>query len=406
MTVRSSTLVPVASSPRCGIWGPWSVGKTSAPLALSIAALSLSGLTAAWMVADHWALSSALPWVSEPSSNVQQAFNATKGLNHPLLNEDSSLIADVAEAIAPSVVNIDVQKGGGTAYQQGDVPGMPFDDDLLNRFFGFGGGDGGNGSPFFRFQIPGRGGLGAPTVTGNGSGVVIDNQGHILTNNHVVSGAKTITVTLKDGRKVEAKIVGRDRYSDLAVLKIDAPGLVPAKLGASDKLRPGEWVLAIGSPLGFDHSVTLGIISAISRRVPDLNANVDFIQTDAAINPGNSGGPLVNLRGEVVGINTAISGRGQNIGFAIPVNTVKQVSDSLIAHGQITRPWIGISMTEMTPELSKSLGLPESTKGIIVAQVVPNSPADKGGFQQGDIIQRIDGKVVTDAKQIQELSAG
>src|SRR5690606_15505048 len=144
--------------------------------------------------------------------------------------------------------------------------------------------------------------------------------------------------TLNDGRKFPARLVGRDSYTDLAVLKIDAPNLKPVQLGSSTKLRPGEWVLAIGSPLGLDHTVTLGIVSATSRTIPDINTNVDFIQTDAAINPGNSGGPLVNLKGEVVGVNAAISGRGQNIGFAIPVDVVKQVSAALIRDGRITRP--------------------------------------------------------------------
>jgi S1-C subfamily serine protease len=147
----------------------------------------------------------------------------------------------------------------------------------------------------------------------------------------------------------------------------------------------------------------LGIISAISRQVPDLNANVEFIQTDAAINPGNSGGPLVNLRGEVVGINTAIAGRGQNIGFAIPVDVVKQVADSLITHGKIQRPWLGLAMMDMAPDVAQSLGLPEQTPGVVVARVIPDSPAERAGFQQGDVIQRVEGKTVNNAKAIQDL---
>jgi S1-C subfamily serine protease len=233
--------------------------------------------------------------------------------------------------------------------------------------------------------------------------VIVDRNGYILTNYHVVTGANKINVTLNDGRKVPGKVVGQDRFSDLAVVKIDAPNLQPAVLGDSKALRPGEWVLAIGSPLGFDHTVTLGIISAISRHVPDINSNVDFIQTDAAINPGNSGGPLVNLRGEVVGINTAISARGQNIGFAVPVSVAKQVADSLITSGKIVRPWIGVSMADLTPEISKSLGLPENTQGVVVAQVIPNSPSSRAGFRQGDVLQRIDGQRITTAKAIQDM---
>ena len=240
-------------------------------------------------------------------------------------------------------------------------------------------------------------------IQGNGSGVIIDESGHILTNHHVVQGAEEVQVTLHDGRKFSARLVGGDPFTDLAVLKIDAKNLKPAPLGDSDALRPGEWVLAVGSPLGFDHTVTLGIVSAISRRVPDININLDFIQTDAAINPGNSGGPLVNLNGEVIGINTAISGRGQNIGFAIPVNVAKSVTDSLIAHGSIKRPWIGIAMTALSPELSRSLGLSEKTAGVVVAQVMPQSPSERAGFRQGDVIQRVDGQPISKPKAIQTL---
>ncbi len=312
---------------------------------------------------------------------------------------NANLIADVAEEVAPSVVNIDVERSRQVAPGVG-APGFPFNEDFMKRFFGFEMGP----SPFRTFPGPNNS---APppsrVVTGNGSGVVVDKAGHILTNNHVVASADKITVTLTDGRKFPASVVGRDRFTDLAVLKIEAQNLRPAAMGRSEKLRPGEWVLAIGSPLGFDHTVTLGIISGISRRVPDINMNVEFIQTDAAINPGNSGGPLVNLRGEVVGINTAISGTAQNIGFAIPVDVVKHVTESLIAHGQITRPWIGLAMAEITPEFAKSLGLQEDLQGVVVSQVIPNSPSSTAGFRQGDIIQRVDGQFVKEPKVIQDM---
>jgi len=295
-----------------------------------------------------------------------------------------NLIADVAEDIAPSVVNIDIQKRGQVMMQN------PLGNDLFQRFFGFGG-------------IPGT--QQQAIVRGNGSGVVISADGNILTNNHVIKGADDITVTLNDGRKFPAKVVGRDPFTDLAVLKMEgATGLKPARLGQSAKLRPGEWVIAVGSPLGFDHTVTFGIVSALSRQVPDINSNVEFVQTDAAINPGNSGGPLVNLQGEVIGINTAIAGSGQNIGFAIPVDTARKVSNDLLNnHGTVTRPWIGISMAELKPELAKSLGLSDAVKGVIVAQVIPNSPSFKAGFQQGDVIQRINGALVSSPRDIQDL---
>ncbi|WP_373532287.1 trypsin-like peptidase domain-containing protein [Vampirovibrio sp.] len=303
-----------------------------------------------------------------------------------------ALIADVAEIVAPSVVNIDVEKT--TRAASPNLSGLPFSDDLLRRFFGFESG-GGSFSPF-------GGGGQLQTVTGNGSGMILSKDGYILTNNHVVSTADKVTVTLNDGRQFPAQLVGRDALSDVAVLKIEAPNLTPVTLGNSEKLRPGEWVIAVGSPLGFDHTVTLGIISALSRRIPDLNSNLSFIQTDAAINPGNSGGPLVNLKGEVIGINTAISGRGQNIGFAIPVDTVKTIADTLIAGKQIVRPWVGISMVDLNPELAKHVGLPPATQGVVIAQVMQNSPAYKAGLMQGDVIQKIDGKLAIKADVVQE----
>jgi S1-C subfamily serine protease len=394
---------------------------------LSVSALLLSGLTAAYVFTGS-SLGLGIPGHHDSNSSESsvQLMSHEKLMRKPsqhqlgILKDQSNLIADVAEAVAPSVVNIDVEKSANVRMgNQGDS--MPFGPEFLEKFFGFsiprggpgGGQEGGAGVPedspfrpfFQRFPGgPGGGGFSGPMISGNGSGVVVDTQGHVLTNNHVVSNADKITVTLNDGRKFPAKVIGKDRFTDLAVLKMEgATGLKPAEMGKSAALRPGEWVLAIGSPLGFDHTVTLGIVSAISRRVPDLNTNVDFIQTDAAINPGNSGGPLVNLEGQVIGINTAISGSGQNIGFAIPVDLAKNVVNGLIAKGQITRPWIGLAMAELTPELAKSLGVSETIKGVVVAQVMPNSPAGKAGFQQGDIIQRIDGQMMQDAKQVQGL---
>jgi len=305
------------------------------------------------------------------------------------------LIADVAETVAPSVVNIDVEKTARVSAP--DLSGLPFGDELLRRFFGAGDP---SGSPFTPF---GGGSMGQKTIMGNGSGVILSKDGYILTNNHVIASVDKVTVTLNDGRQFPAKLVGRDSYSDVAVLKIDAPSnLTPITLGDSDKLRPGEWVIAVGSPLGYDHTVTQGIVSALSRKIPDLNSNVSFIQTDAAINPGNSGGPLVNLKGEVIGINTAISGRGQNIGFAIPINSVKQIANTLIAGKPVVRPWIGLSMVGLNPDLAKHLGMSPNTQGVLVARVMQNSPAYKAGLMQSDIIVKVDGKAVTSAEAVQE----
>lgn len=305
-----------------------------------------------------------------------------------------NLIADVAENVAPSVVNIDVEKTA-RAVTAPNLSGLPFSDEILKRFFGFDS----EQAPFTPF-----GSKAAPsqTIASNGSGMILNKEGFILTNNHVVASADKITVTLNDGRQLPARLVGRDAYSDIAVLKVESPNLSPVALGDSDTLRPGEWVIAVGSPLGFDHTVTQGIVSALSRRIPDLNSNLSFIQTDAAINPGNSGGPLVNLKGEVIGINTAISGKGQNIGFAIPINTVKEIANTLIAGKTITRPWLGIGMVPLNPDLAQHIGLPAETKGVVVSQIMENSPAYKAGLMQGDVLQKIDGKPITKPELIQE----
>jgi serine protease Do len=309
-----------------------------------------------------------------------------------------NLIADIAESMAPSVVNIDVEQARkGIAGS-----GFPFDTDLLRRFFGFDL-DAPLGAPKppaseEKPESPGR-----FVVTGNGSGMILNSQGYILTNNHVISSADKMTVTLNDGRRFPARLVGRDSYSDVAVVKIDASKLKPVILGDSDTLRPGEWVIAVGSPLGFDHTVTQGIVNALSRRIPELNTNLSFIQTDAAINPGNSGGPLVNLKGEVVGVNAAISGKGQNIGFAIPINTVKEIANTLIAGRAVVRPWLGIAMMDLNPEIARSMNLPTETKGVVIARVVENSPAQTAGVQNGDLLLKANGVAIHTAEGFQEF---
>lgn len=333
-------------------------------------------------------LSSGSIQISSPQPAMAKVIGSSPAAFYP------DLIADVAEAVAPGVVNIDVEKAARTAPT--NFSGLPFNDEILRRFFGFDP----NGSQFTPFGSQGNGQQ--QVITGNGSGMIISKDGYVLTNNHVISSADKVTVTLNDGRQFPAKLVGRDSYADVAVLKIDAPNLTPVTLGNSDTLRPGEWVVAVGSPLGFDHTVTQGIISALSRKIPDLNSNLSFIQTDAAINPGNSGGPLVNLKGEVIGINTAISGRGQNIGFAIPINTVKEISNTLIAGKPVVRPWLGISMVELNPDLAKHVGLPPATQGVVIAQVMQDSPAYKAGLMQGDVIQKIEGKPVIKPESVQE----
>lgn len=320
--------------------------------------------------------------VQAPCDCEQSAIKAGAEKN---LISGTDAIADIVEEISPSVVHITTQIEQKFTH---DPRQFFFEEELFKRFFG----------EDFRIEPPPM----TRKAVGNGSGTIISSDGYILTNYHVVRNAAAITVKTKDGKEYQAKLVGKDQYSDLAVIKIEEKGLKAAKMCDSSKIRPGQWAIAIGSPQGLDNTVTLGIISAVSRDIPELS-NVSFIQTDAAINPGNSGGPLLNIKGEVVGINTAIMGTAQNIGFAIPVNTAKKIVDQLKGGKQVEHPWVGIAMSSMTEELAKALGVPADTKGVVIGRVVPNSPAAKAGLMEGDIIQRIDGQKVVDAKEVQDL---
>jgi serine protease Do len=239
---------------------------------------------------------------------------------------------------------------------------------------------------------------------GVGSGFVMNREGYILTNNHVVEDAGQIKVKLSNGKEYEGKVVGRDPKTDLALIKIYGfSDLQPLTLGNSDDLKVGSWVVAVGSPFGLEQTVTAGIVSA-KGRVIGSGPYDNFIQTDASINPGNSGGPLINMKGEVVGINTAIIPSGQGIGFAIPINMVKEIAPQLQEKGHVTRGWLGVSIQEMTPELAKSFGLKEK-KGALVAEVVSGSPAEKAGVEQGDVIVEFDGKEITDSKDLPRVVA-
>lgn len=245
--------------------------------------------------------------------------------------------------------------------------------------------------------------------TGLGTGVVIDTNGHIVTNNHVIGEADEVTVRIHgDKKEYQAEVVGSDPRSDLAVIKIrGASTLVPAKFGDSEKLRIGEWVIAAGNPFGLQNSITAGIVSAKGRSLSNPGQYEDFIQTDAAINPGNSGGPLVNLYGEVIGINTAIfsrSGGYMGIGFAIPSNMAKTVSSSLITKGKVVRGWLGVAIQNLTEEMASSFEF-TGTEGALVGQVQPGSPAEKAGMHQGDIVISFNGEKIKDVNQLRNLVA-
>jgi len=303
-----------------------------------------------------------------------------------------SAFVGVAERVRPAVVNIgtvQVSHSGRPPVIPGPFSDDPFFKDFFDQFFG----RRGSGRQE-EFRQPGL-----------GSGVIIDKRGYVLTNYHVVRGADAVTVRLSSKQEYRGRIIGVDPKTDLAVVRFDPDNeLTVAALGNSDALRVGEWAIAIGNPFGLDQTVTVGVVSATGRADVGIATYENFIQTDASINPGNSGGPLVNLRGEVIGINTAIVATGQGIGFAIPANMVKRVTGQLIDRGKVTRGWIGVSMQPLTRELAESLGA-RDTRGAVVARVYPNSPAAAAGLAQNDVIVKFEGTPVDDYHHLQRLSA-
>jgi Do/DeqQ family serine protease len=312
----------------------------------------------------------------------------------PIATADAlqAAFVSVAERVRPAVVHIgtlQVARGRRPPMIPGPKGDDPFFKDFFDQFFGRSG-------PGRReeFQTPGL-----------GSGVIIDKRGYVLTNFHVVRGADAVTVRLADKQEFRGRIIGSDAKTDLAIIKFDPPADVRvATLGNSDTLRVGEWAIAIGNPFGLDQTVTVGVVSATGRADVGIATYENFIQTDASINPGNSGGPLVNLRGEVIGINTAIVATGQGIGFAIPANMVKRVTAQLIDRGRVQRGWIGVALQPMSAELAQALGLADS-RGAIVARVYPSSPAEAAGLAQNDVIVGFDGAAVEDYHHLQRLSS-
>ncbi|MBY0401637.1 Do family serine endopeptidase [Myxococcota bacterium] len=285
--------------------------------------------------------------------------------------------ADLAERVAPAVVSIQTS---GTV----DLGAQPMLPPGFEEFFG--------GGPFGPHGgSPGR----KHKSSGEGSGFVISADGYIVTNNHVVENMDEITASFSDGSKLEAKIIGRDPKTDIALLKVDPKGKVLATiaLGDSDAIRAGDWVVAIGNPFGLEHTVTAGIVSAKHRRDVSGESYEDFIQTDAAINPGNSGGPLIDLQGRVVGINTAIRSDANTIGFSVPINQAKQILPQLKADGRVTRGWLGVQIQEVTEPMAEQFGLPEA-RGALVSQILPDTPAADAGIERGDVIIEFDGQAI------------
>ncbi len=306
------------------------------------------------------------------------------------LSQLSSALDDVAETAGPAVVNISTTT---TITVEQNPFGDMFNDPFFRRFFGEG-----NGRPGQKRK---------QKSSALGSGVIVSEDGYILTNNHVVQNADEIKVLLSDKREFKGTIVGSDPKTDLAVVKIDAKDLPLIQIGSSGKLKTGDVVLAIGNPFGLNQTITMGIVSAVGRSHVGIADYEDFIQTDAAINPGNSGGALVNTSGQLVGINTAIfstSGGYMGIGFAIPTDMAKSVMDSIIKHGKVTRGWLGVSIQDLTPDLAKSLGIKETT-GALVSGVMKDSPAGKAGLKRGDIITELDGKPVEDSRLLRNMVA-
>jgi serine protease Do len=298
---------------------------------------------------------------------------------------------DVAQQVRPAVVHLGTiqraksRRGPNVPPDNDD----PFFRDFFNQFFGSEGPDSRS-----EFRRPGL-----------GSGVIIDKRGLVLTNFHVVKGADEILIRLSDKREYRGQILGTDPKTDLAVVKFQPDHeLTVASLGNSDALRVGEWAIAIGNPFGLDQTVTVGVISATGRSDVGIATYENFIQTDASINPGNSGGPLVNLKGQVIGVNTAIVAAGQGIGFAIPINMVKRVVDQLVDKGKVVRGWLGVALQPLSPDLAQSLGL-AGTNGAVVGSTITGSPAAQAGLQQGDVILAYDSTPVDDYRHVQRLVA-
>lgn len=305
--------------------------------------------------------------------------------------EDTNFVVAAVQTVEPSVVRINTVRT-----VESPLPDA-FGDPFFRRFFGD------------NLPVPPQ----ERQVEGLGSGFVIDTEGHILTNAHVVNQADTVEVSFADGRTFEGTVLGEDPVTDIAVVRVPAEDLQAVEFGDSQRLQPGQWAIAIGNPLGLQETVTVGVISGTERSssaVGVADKRIDFIQTDAAINPGNSGGPLLNARGQVIGVNTAIIQGAQGLGFAIPIDTARQIAEQLIETGNVEHPYVGIQMVELTPQIQQRINSEsrsdiqvEATEGILIVGVARNSPADEAGIRPGDVIQSINNQSVDSAEAVQEI---
>lgn len=358
-------------------------------MSLNTLRLTLSGLAVAAILATgitlyrgaHLPAAALAPAPSPPASGPNAAAPAVT----PPVNAVMADFAAIAAESGPAVVNISTSGSGATESGPGQLPeGAPDEGDPF--------------APFFGPQAPPQN---EPPAQGMGSGFIIKPDGLILTNAHVVDGATEVTVKLADRREFVAKVIGVDKLTDTAVLKIEADGLPAVRVGKPQETRVGEWVLAIGSPFGFENTVTAGIVSAKSRSLPE-EGYVPFIQTDVAVNPGNSGGPLLNIRGEVIGINSQIysrTGGYQGLSFAIPIDVALNVQQQLVEKGKVSRGRLGISVQDLNQALAESFGLP-NPNGALVGMVSPDGPGAQAGIQPGDIILQLNGQPVRDSREL------
>lgn len=330
------------------------------------------------------------PAVPSPTSTINETPNQSDRSLTPTADDNNFVVA-VVEKVEPAVVQINTSRTIRTP-----APQLPdgFNDPFFRRFFG----------EALPTQPQER------VVRGLGSGFVIDPNGRILTNAHVVNNADTVTVSFSDGRTFEGKVVGKDPVSDVAVVQIQGNNLPAVEIANPDSVRPGQWAIAIGNPLGLQQTVTVGVISAIDRSLNLSTRPSSYIQTDAAINPGNSGGPLLNARGQVIGINTAIIQGAEGLGFAIPIDTAQRIAQQLITQGKVEYPYLGIEMLPITPEIQQRLNNDpnsniriQADQGLLIVRVISGSPAAKAGLRVGDVIQEINNQPITTANQVLQI---